>query len=55
MDPGTAPGLADAARAFPMWEVTKDVVDEFIDLLEKHAPTTRRGTPAAVPSVAKRA
>jgi len=23
---------ADAAKAFPMWETTKDVVDEFIDL-----------------------
>jgi LysR family transcriptional regulator for metE and metH len=27
-----------------------DYVNEFIDLLERHAPTTRRGTPAAVPS-----
>ena len=32
-----------------------DYVEEFIDLLEKHAPTTRRGTPAAVPAIAKRA
>ena len=23
---------AEAAHAFPMWETTKDVVDEFIDL-----------------------
>jgi len=29
-----------------------DYVDEFIGLLEKHAPTTRRGAPAAVAAVA---
>jgi len=32
IDPEAERGLADAASAFPMWEVTKDVVDEFIDL-----------------------
>ena len=32
MDPEAERGLADAAGAFPMWEATKDVVDEFIDL-----------------------
>ena len=30
--PGIEDLQADAAKAFPMWETTKDVVDEFIDL-----------------------
>lgn len=32
-----------------------DYVNEFIDLLEEHAPTTRSGKPAAVPTVSRRA
>jgi hypothetical protein len=31
-----------------------DYANEFIDLLEKYAPTTRIGRPAAVASVAQR-
>jgi LysR family transcriptional regulator for metE and metH len=31
-----------------------DYANKFIDLLEKHAPTTRIGRPAAVASVARR-
>jgi hypothetical protein len=31
-----------------------DYVNEFIDLLEAHAPTTRKGSPAMIAPVARR-